>query len=110
MSRTIRCKKYRWEENSSWDRSHQNTNGYLTITKFDTFSMKREVEPAPSKRQLRQNLLDIHGESSSSNARSPGKAFRTYSYKRLRVLVRSLLSKNEDPIIGDRRSCQWEWS
>ena len=133
MSRTIRCKHYLEEHNSSWDRQYRRVIGdyvkyeyrvirYSNIDEYGTpgfiyyhnCHVISAFRPA-TKLEIRKINRDRYGESSHKNQRSPGKEYRSFRHRENRQRDRRELQKfmvnpdyepmpYEEPI-----SCLWDW-
>lgn len=137
MSKTIRCKNYEIEsEQNSWRRWGKKTGlqyttetdyGYYETGKILTWhdgsgsypERKRYLdEPIPMEGRERYRKWRImHGESSSRNARTPGKWYRKHRMSENRSINKGQFNRwlqsggEYDPVFeADPRSHYWDWS
>lgn len=113
MARTFRRKNFEAENNNSWWRGGRKTAGFYTESDYSWgLSTYRE----PTEAEYNNRYRDIHGESKSSNSRSPGKSYRKPRTREWRQQARQELHKfrtREDYDVllpSNPVNCWWDWS
>lgn len=129
MSRTYRRKNIFQVENTSWDRCHKKYEVnkkymllYVPNKEYDNkaiyfyqYGNVNKLVPV-DKFNYRLNFLRYHGESKTTNSRSPGKNYREKYQRKLnthneREYNKWLNNEDYDPIFMENpQSCWWDWS
>ena len=120
MSRTFRRKDYEKTRGSSWERQHDKIAGYYTKYEYcrvedDKYRWYEEVWREPTKSERYKMVRWAHGESRTSNERTPSRWFRQDRMNQNRMinkreLIKWLKNAEYDPIFeSDPRSHYWDW-